>query len=96
MSERNSGSILMAVILGGVVGAIAGILYAPRAGKETRKRLKYLGDDISEKLESLSGEVKDKTRHIIEEGREKVIEQKERIEEAIEAGRKAFSMNHDK
>jgi gas vesicle protein len=49
MSENNrTGEILTAFVIGGLVGAIIGILFAPAAGKVTRERI---GDWIDEKKE---------------------------------------------
>ncbi|MBN1823546.1 MAG: YtxH domain-containing protein [Endomicrobiales bacterium] len=90
MSDKNSGEVILAFILGAVVGGVLGMLYAPAPGKETRKKLHELSDELAEKMEDIEGEVKSKTKEIVEEGRGKIHSTKERIENAFEAGRKAF------
>ncbi len=53
--------VLLAFLGGAAVGAIAGILFAPDKGSETRKKIakaaKYLGDGISERLDDLKDSV---------------------------------------
>ncbi|MCB4790382.1 MAG: YtxH domain-containing protein [Elusimicrobia bacterium] len=90
MSENNSGEVVLSFILGGLIGAAVGILFAPSAGKETRKKLKDMGEDFSEKMGHLSEELKDKAEHVILDGKDKVLTQKDRIEAAFEAGKKAY------
>lgn len=90
MAEKNSGEVMLAFILGGIIGAAVGMLYAPYAGKESRQKLKDLGEDLTDRLEDLGEEVKDKAKQAVAEGKDKIISSKERLEEAFEAGRKAF------
>lgn len=51
MSERN-GDLLKGLIIGGLIGAALGILYAPKSGKETR-------EDIARKTEDLLDKAKE-------------------------------------
>jgi gas vesicle protein len=46
MSDNRTIEFLKGLVLGGVVGAVVALLYAPKSGKETR-------EDISEKMEDL-------------------------------------------
>ena len=62
MSENNSGEVILALILGGIIGAAVGILYAPRSGKETREKLMDLGEDFADKIEDAGEEVKNKAK----------------------------------
>jgi len=48
MSEEN-GNLLMGLFIGGLVGAVLGILYAPKSGKETREDICRKTDDLLEK-----------------------------------------------
>lgn len=68
MSENKTGDILTAFLIGGVVGAVIGILFAPAAGKVTRERI---GDWVEEKkenakeaLEKLEEEIKKKKEQL--------------------------------
>lgn len=59
-------------ILGALVGAAAGVLFAPKSGKETRKALKIKAEDLINKAREIDIiEVRDaitsKTQEIIEE-----------------------------
>ena len=45
MSEKN-GDFLKGLLIGGLIGAIAGILYAPKSGKETREDIARTTDDL--------------------------------------------------
>ncbi len=113
MSERNStGEVILAFVLGGIVGAAAGLLFAPASGKETRKRIKDMSEDLTEKAEGFVGEVKEKAvhfahdarekadgfvgdvkvtaEHFAQDAKEKLLDQKERVAAAIEAGKKAY------
>ena len=47
------GNIFLALALGAAAGAIGGLLFAPRAGKETRKKVKQWGEDLAEKSRDL-------------------------------------------
>jgi len=73
MSEKDNHNTFLAFILGGVIGAILGILFAPRSGKETREKLGILFEDLSEKAEN-----------ILEEGKEKAEEMKEKVGNLVE------------
>lgn len=90
MSENNSGEVILALILGGIIGAAVGILYAPRSGKETREKLQDIGEDLVDKFEDVGEDVKSKTKRIVNEGKDRIIAQKEKIEDAFEAGKKAY------
>ena len=56
MSNNNDGGeFLKGLLFGGIVGAVAGLLYAPKSGRETRdelwKRSLELRDDAEAKIE---------------------------------------------
>ena len=81
---------LFAFLLGGVIGAALGILYAPKSGRETRHNLKKMGEEFADTISDLSDEVKDAGRKVYAEGKEKILSGKDKISEAFEAGKKAF------
>lgn len=84
---RRGGSVLGAFLLGGVVGAALGLLFAPRSGKETR-------DMIADKAEEYWGEGvemyntgRDKAVEAYNTGREKVVETSEQLRTKIDEAR---------
>ena len=64
------------------VGALAGVLFAPRSGKETREKI---GDWVKEKRQE--------TEETLSELREKAAIQKEKLTAAVKAGREAYKHN---
>ncbi|MGE5247875.1 MAG: YtxH domain-containing protein [Verrucomicrobiota bacterium] len=82
--ERCSGSMLMAFLAGGLIGAGLALLYAPGSGRETRERITGLADDIRKKSENWTGEVKHKVEDFIEEERSV-------LKAAYDAGREAMA-----
>lgn len=75
----NSGDGILAFLLGGVVGGALGVLLAPCAGEETRKRI---GDWLEESRE--------RTRQFLDEERDVISQKKDQIGAAWEAGKKAY------
>jgi gas vesicle protein len=103
----NSGDKFLYFLIGGFVGASVALLFAPKSGEETRRYLetKYrTGTDefgsrmrsgreyVTERKEDISHKISD----AIEKGRETVGRQKEQIESAIEAGKKAYQEEKSK
>jgi len=62
MSENKGGDALTAFVLGGIIGAALGILFAPAKGKETREKVNDWLEDTTEKtkekLEAIEEEIK--------------------------------------
>ncbi|MDR2811766.1 MAG: YtxH domain-containing protein [Endomicrobium sp.] len=44
---------LLVFILGGLIGAALGVLYAPKSGKETRQDIKKFSEDVADKVKDL-------------------------------------------
>ncbi|OGS34375.1 MAG: hypothetical protein A2293_12265 [Elusimicrobia bacterium RIFOXYB2_FULL_49_7] len=86
----NTGEVILAFLVGGLVGAAAGILFAPRTGKETRQRIKGLSEDLSDRIRTMGEEMKEKAGKTVSEAKDKVFSQKDRIEAAFDAGKKAY------
>jgi gas vesicle protein len=93
MSERDSS--LVTFIVGAVIGAAAGLLLAPKSGRETRSDLKRLSEDISDTISDFTEDAKDKGRKFYEQGREKVLSGKDKINEVFEEGKKVFNKYKD-
>lgn len=79
MSEGRGSESLVAFLIGAAAGAIAGVIFAPRPGKETRQKIGRWIEDVKEKGEE-----------ILEESKERLTTKKEQVSAAIEAGREAY------
>jgi len=87
--SNNRGSFL-AFILGGLLGTVLGVLYAPRSGKETRNSIKKLGEEIADKVNDLGEDFKEASKKFYEESRSKIYSGKDKISEALKTGKKVF------
>ena len=57
MNETTGGGkVLLMFLLGTAAGAVAGLLLAPRSGRETRRRLRNALQEIQHRAADLSGE----------------------------------------
>ncbi|MEY3299203.1 MAG: hypothetical protein RLZZ597_2463 [Cyanobacteriota bacterium] len=57
MANRGSGGFWGGLVLGSAIGAVTGLLLAPRTGRETRKILKKSADALPELVADLSTSV---------------------------------------
>ena len=79
MAKDNTGSVMVAFVIGALTGAAVALLFAPASGEETRD---YLGQKAREG--------KDKAREAIDQGRDYYARQRENLVTAVERGREAF------
>ncbi|OPY05154.1 MAG: YtxH-like protein [Syntrophaceae bacterium PtaB.Bin038] len=52
MSDNRCGDWLKGLLIGGLVGVVVGLLYAPKSGRETR-------DELSDKAKDIAGKLKE-------------------------------------
>jgi gas vesicle protein len=89
MSDRDGSGILW--FLAGIgIGAAVGILYAPRAGTETREALRSKADEGREFVRERARQAREQAAEWADRGREAVNQQKEQFRSAYEAGRQAY------
>lgn len=59
--DDNTGpAILAAFLVGGIVGAGLALLFAPKAGKRTRRQIAELADDVKDYAADYTKKLKDK------------------------------------
>ena len=71
-------SVLAGIGIGVMVGAIAGLLLAPRSGPETREAIGEKLHDLGNKISDLSHDVAGKVKSAVDSGRQAVAERMER------------------
>ncbi|OGS25967.1 MAG: hypothetical protein A2297_10335 [Elusimicrobia bacterium RIFOXYB2_FULL_48_7] len=76
MSERSSGETVLVFLLGGLLGACLGILFAPRSGKETRQRIKVLAEDLEEKGHGWVDDGRGKIEDLVNLAKSKILPKK--------------------
>lgn len=91
-----AGSILLSFLLGGLVGAGVALLFAPRSGEETRRRIKELTEEVKEKAEDYVEQVKGKMTSTVEKGKDFFQEKKSIITTAVEAGKEAYEREKER
>ncbi|MDA0269377.1 MAG: YtxH domain-containing protein [Cyanobacteria bacterium] len=89
MADNNSGSFLGGLLLGTAVGAITGLLIAPRTGRETRQFLRKSADALPELVEDLASTVQLQADRLSEGTLSQWEQTLERLREAISAGQAA-------
>lgn len=78
-------------LLAGIgIGAVIGILYAPKSGRETRESLMAGAGEGREYLTTRGREAREQVATFVDRGKETLGRQKEQINSAIEAGRQAY------
>lgn len=77
-------------IVGVGVGAALGLLFAPRAGEETREDIRRRADESREYVRRRSEELRERAGEAVERGRGAVDVQRGQLQSALEAGRKAY------
>lgn len=61
---KSGGKILLAGLIGAAAGAIGGLLFAPKAGKETREDLMKMRNDLMKKVGTTVDETQDRVKEI--------------------------------
>ena len=104
MDEKKQGSSLntiAAFFVGGLIGSIFGLLFAPLSGKETRARIRETSADAKDRTVETAARTKELTTEISEIAKEKAAELlnqgKERLTEvtgnlktAVDVSKQAF------
>jgi len=88
MSDRDNSFVWFLAGLG--VGALVGVLYAPRSGSETREALRARAEEGRDYMRDRARVAKDQASQWVDRGRDVVSQQKEQFRAAYEAGRQAY------
>ncbi|BAY62620.1 hypothetical protein NIES22_26940 [Calothrix brevissima NIES-22] len=86
MSNNRSGVFIGGMMLGATIGALTGLLVAPRTGRETRKLLKKSADALPELAEDLSTSVQLQADRLSANALRNWDETLDRLRDAIAAG----------
>jgi gas vesicle protein len=89
MSDKDGNSFVW-FLAGLGLGAIAGILYAPRSGSETREALRSKAEEGREYVRDRAREAREQASGWADRGRDILNQQKEQFRSAYEAGKQAY------
>jgi gas vesicle protein len=90
MSDRDNSNSLLWFLAGLGFGALMGVLYAPRSGRETRDSLKNTAQEGGEYIKTRGREAKETVSQWVDRGKDAVGQQKEKISAVIDASRQAY------
>jgi gas vesicle protein len=83
MSDRGDG-FFKGFVIGGIIGAVAGILLAPKSGRETREDLGEEADKLYTQTKSDFEHARKAAMKSFEEGRDKILEKLKDEEHTVE------------
>jgi gas vesicle protein len=90
MADNNIGSKVSFFIVGLGVGALIGILFAPKSGEETREYLSNKAEEGKEYAQRKARELRERAEDLIERSKEIMSRQKDAVSSAVEAGMETY------
>ncbi len=90
MSDNNAGSKISFFIVGMGIGALMGLLFAPKSGEETREYLTGKADDGREFAQKKARELRERAEDLLERSKEIMARQKDAVNTAVEAGKETY------
>jgi gas vesicle protein len=92
----SSGSKVSYFMVGLGIGALVGILFAPKSGEETREYLSQRAEEGREYAQRKARELRERADDLVERGKQVAAKQKESISAAVDAGRDAYQREKSK
>ena len=89
MSE-NGGSKIAFFLAGLGIGAVVALLFAPKSGEETRRYISNKADEGKDYLVGKGKEVRAQAEDLVEKGKDWVEKSKDRLADAVEAGKQTY------
>ncbi len=89
MSDSNSNSFLW-FLAGLGVGAVVGVMYAPRSGNETREALRSKAEEGRDFVRQRARQARSQATDRVDRGRDVLNQQKDQFRAAYDAGRQAY------
>ena len=86
----NVGSRISFFLVGLGIGALVGILFAPKSGEETREYLSLKADEGRDYAQRKARELRERAEDIVERSKQAASRQKESLNAAVDAGRDAY------
>jgi gas vesicle protein len=83
-------------LVGLSIGSLIGILCAPKSGEEIREYMSQKVKDGSEYAQRKARELKERAEDLDEHGKKVVMQKKEQIATAVDAGREAYQRERSK
>jgi gas vesicle protein len=90
MADRDGSSFLW-FLAGLGVGAVVGVLYAPKAGDEMRETIRTKAQESADLARQQARRAREQANDWMDRGRDVVNQQKEQFRNAYEAGRQAYN-----
>ena len=90
MSDQDSSNSFMWFLAGLGFGALLGVLYAPRSGRETREAIRNTAQEGKEYIKKQGREMRETAGQWVERGKDVINRQKDQFASAYEAGRQAY------
>jgi gas vesicle protein len=90
-SERNDAAGYLGwFFLGGILGAAAAFLIAPRTGRQTRDLLLERSNEVAKRAQAIANDAQGRAGEWLDKSRELFEEQTQRLMTAFEAGKDAM------
>lgn len=88
--EKPMGHLFVGLLIGGALGALAGVLFAPKSGQELRSEIKEKGSAVLNDAKDIYVDVSTKAKEIAEEAKHQATElKKDADRHLLEARQKA-------
>jgi gas vesicle protein len=86
----NAGSKVSFFLVGLGIGALVGVLFAPKSGEETREYLSLKADEGKDYAQKKARELRERAEDLLERSKEIMARQKDAISSAVDAGKETY------
>jgi len=93
---ENVGSKVSYFLVGLGIGALVGILFAPKSGEETRDFLMQKAEEGREYAQRKARELRERADDVVERSKQAAVRHRDSISAAVDAGREAYQREKSK